>query len=413
MIKNRTALILCHGLFQGLSHRLAQEGGYEKVLYFRPWTGSFPTASDYYVGTGYEDIERIHSYEQYFGDESVTWIFPDLYYAELQEWLRSQGRQVWGSGAGEELELDRADAKELLKEVGLPVKPWAVLTGMEELRNHLKKKENEGVFVKISRVRGLCESFESPNYELVLPKLDSIQAELGMRSEVQEFVVEQAVPDAVEVGFDGFCIDGKFNSPCLVGVEKKDKSYFGRVRDYDMIDKNVRVVNDKLAPTMRSYGYRGFWATEIRVGKDGKPYLIDCTARHSSPAGESILEVTENIAQVIEAGSKGELLTPKMRGKFVAQTLLTSKFAIDHFLPLEIPKEVRPHCYLYHSFKVGDEEGIIPMGMDMEQIGSVVAVGNTPEEAIKLCTERAEQVKGYGLGHCCDSLKDAAKDLLK
>lgn len=411
MIK-RTALCIDHGLFQGLAHCLAQEG-YEKVLYFRPWTGSFPTANDYFIGTGYEDIERIHSYDQYFDDKDVTWIFPDLYSAELQEWLRAQGRQVWGAGHGEEIELDRADAKELLKEVGLPVKPWAVLMGMKELRAHLQKKENEGVFVKISRVRGLCESFESPNYELVLPKLDAIQAELGMRSEVQEFVVEQPVPDAVEVGYDGWTIDGKWPAQCLVGVEKKDQCYFGRVKDYAMIDKNVRVVNDKLAPTMKQYGYRGFFSSEIRVGKDGKPYLIDCTCRHASPAGESILECVDNIAEVIEGGSKGEMVTPKMRGKFVAQTLLTSDFSEDHWLPLEIPKEVRPHVYLYHSLMVGDQEGIVPTGCDMNQIGSVVAVGSTPEQAIKQCRELADQVKGYKVTHSSDALEEAAKDLLK
>src|SRR5690349_8849306 len=108
---DRTALILDHGLFQPLAHRLARE--YSRVLYFRPWVSSFSHPKDWYVGTGYDRVERIDAYEPYFDDESVTWVFPDLHFADLQTWLRSKGRAVWGAGHGEELELMRGPVKDL------------------------------------------------------------------------------------------------------------------------------------------------------------------------------------------------------------------------------------------------------------------------------------------------------------
>lgn len=409
MIQGRTALIAEHGLFQPLAHRLAN--GYEKVLYFRPWIASFPHPNDYYVGSGYERVQRIEALEPYFDDESVTWVFPDLHFAPLQKWLRSKGRAVWGAGNGEELELMRAEVKELLKEIGLPVKPWTAVNGVEALREHLQEHEN--VFVKISELRGISETFCSPSYELVKPKLDAIEHELGALADSQEFVIEEPVETAVEVGYDGFSIEGDFGQTAIYGVEVKDCGYVGRVKSYAALPEGVREVNRKLAPILKGYGYRGFFSTEIRVGKDKKPYLIDITARHASPAGESILELVENLPEIIEAGAHGKLVEIKPSAKYVAQAMLCSDFAEGNWLPVAIPDKIRAHVHLYHSCKIEDLEYVVPMELDMPQIGSVTASGDTPEAAIKLCREYCEQIEAYGLKDNCDKLEEAEKELAK
>jgi hypothetical protein len=405
----RTALVIEHGLFQPLAHRLAKD--YERVLYFRPWVSSLPHPNNFYVGTGYEDIERVESYEQYFDDESVTWIFPDLHFAELQKWLRSKNRPVWGAGDGEELELMRGETKDLMEKVGLPVKPWARVVGLDALHELLEKQEN--VFVKISKLRGLTETFCSPNYELVKPKLDSLRDELGGRSEVQEFIVEKPVEDAIEVGYDGVCVDGAFPQTALMGVEIKNAAYMGRVMPYAGLPKQVLEVNRKLAPEMKAKSYRGFFSTEIRVGKDNKPYLIDLTCRHASPAGEAILEVASNISEMIEAGAHGKLIDIKPNGKFVAQAMLHSDFAKKNWVPIEIPEAVRPHVHLYNSCRVDEVEYVIPMGDDDTHIGSVTAAGATAEEAMKLCQKYISQIEAFGLKDDADKLPEAIEDLKK
>lgn len=404
----RTAIVIDMGLFQPLAHALTHY--YKDVLYFRPWAESFSHPNDFYCGTGYESFERIEALEPYYDDELVTWVFPDLHFAELQKWLRSKGRQVWGAGDGETLELDRGETKELMVEIGLPVKPWAAVEGMTELRKLLQ--EHEDVFVKVSKLRGLTETFCSPSYELVKPKLDAIQSELGGRAEVQEFIVEEPVPDAIEVGYDGYFVSA-FPQTALVGVEVKDCCYAGRVKPYASLPKEVREVNQKLAPVMKKLGYNGFFSTEIRVGNDKKPYLIDLTCRHASPAGESILEVASNLGDIIESGSKGKLVDLKPAGKYVCQALLCSDFVEGHWLPIEIPKEVRPHVHLYHSCRIEGAEYIIPMDFDMPQIGSVTACADTPENAAKLCKKYVEQIKAFGLKDNIDKLEQAMKDLEK
>lgn len=409
MAINRTAICVEHGLFQPLAHRLAKD--YERVLYFRPWVSSLPHPNAFYVGTGYKDIGRIESYEQYFDDKDVTWVFPDLHFAELQKWLRSQGRAVWGAGDGEELELMRGETKELMEKIDLPVKPWARVVGLTELDELLQQKEN--VFVKISKLRGLTETFCSPNYELVKPKLDSLREELGGRSEVQEFIVEQPVDDAIEVGYDGFCVDGEFPKTALVGVEVKNCCYIIKSVPYASLPKQVSEVNRKLAPAMKERSYRGFFSTEIRVGKDKKPYLLDLTCRQATPAGEAMMEITSNISEIVEAGAHGRLIDMKPSGKFAAQAMLSSEFVKKNWLPIQIPESIREHVHLYNSCMVEGVEYVIPMGDDDAHVGSVTASGSTPEEAVKLCQKYIKQIEAFGLKDDADKLPEAIKDLQK
>lgn len=408
MIK-KTALICDHGLFQPLAHRLAED--YERVLYFRPWVSSFSSANDFQIGRGYDNVLRVEAYEPYFDDKDVTWVFPDLHFADLQTWLRKQGRAVWGAGHGEELELLRGEVKQLMSEIGLPVKKWTTVDGMEELRDYLKDHEN--VYVKISKFRGICETFCSPSYDLVKPKLDDIEHDLGGLAEVQEFIVEHPVDDATEVGYDGLSIDGVFPKIALCGVEIKDVCYFGKITPYAVLSEQVREVNKKLSPVMKQYGYRGFFSTEIRVAKDKKPYLIDLTCRHASPAGEALLEIVENMGEVIEGGANGELVELKPRGNFVAQAMLLSDFAIGNWLPISIPENIRQHVHLYHSCRINGMEYVVPTGADMPQIGSVTAYGETPQQAIKLCQQYVKKIEAFGLKDNTDKMADAQKELEK
>lgn len=405
---NKTVLVCEGGLFQSVAHRLARE--YKRVLYFRPWTSSFSHPNDLHIGEGYPDIERVESIWDHI-DEVDTFCFPDVYFTPEQMYLRSIGKPVWGAGRGEELEMLRGETKELMEEIGLPVTPWERIAGMNALRKFIQK--NEGWHVKVSVVRGLTESFHAATYDLLKPKLDSIEHELWGRAEIQEFIVEQGIPDALEIGYDGYSIDGKFPKTAVYGVEIKDCGYVAQVKPYDSIPKECRFVNEKLSPVMKDYGYRGFFSTEIRVGKDKKPYLIDVTARAASPAGECYQELYENLGEIVEAGAHGVLVDPKTSAKFAAQAILTSSFAEENWLPVNVPDKIRNNVKLYHSAMVDDQQFIIPTDCDMTEIGSVVATGNTLDEAIKKVSEYAGIIEAFGLKCKTDSLEEAKTELAK
>ncbi len=89
------------------------------------------------------------------------------------------------------------------------------------------------------------------------------------------FDVEASLPDKCEVGSDSWSVDGKTPKTHLCGIEVKDSSYAGRILKADEIPKALSVVDEKMAPLLKEFGYRGNYSTEVRVGKDGVPYMID------------------------------------------------------------------------------------------------------------------------------------------
>src|SRR6266576_2239924 len=101
---DKTAMVFDNGLFQPLVHRLARDFG--RVLYHRGTRHAFPMPNDSAIGSGYEKATRADSWEAHV-DEVDLFVFPDLYWADTQAYLRSLGHRVFGCGWGEELELWR------------------------------------------------------------------------------------------------------------------------------------------------------------------------------------------------------------------------------------------------------------------------------------------------------------------
>jgi hypothetical protein len=268
-LKRKTALIWDNGLFAEFAVTLAKDFG--RVLYFSSWVNGYPKSNAKMIGFGIPKVERVDEPWSHL-DEVDLFVFPDVYEGGLQEYLVSQGKRVWGCRGGDWLELDRPRSKEASRKLGIDVGPYKEIEGLDALRKHLKAHDDQ--YVKINSTRGDMETFHSPNYENAEPVLDHLEHTLGAKKKIMTFIVEQGINDAIEVGYDGFTIDGKFANGAIVGVEVKDKAYLGKTMTYGRLPENVRSVNDKLAPELKSCGYRGFISTEIRSNKDGD-FLID------------------------------------------------------------------------------------------------------------------------------------------
>jgi hypothetical protein len=404
---DKTVIVIENGLFASVAHKLV--GQFKRVLYWRDSNQSFPTANDLAIGEGY-DFERIDSFWPYF-DEIDIWIFPDIGFGAMQQWLQSEGKATFGSGVAGEFEQYRVEAKEIIRDCGLPVNPFEVIIGMKRLREYLQKHDD--VFVKLSLARGVTESFHSQNYDLIQVKLDDIQHKLGCLSEEQEWIVEQPIESDGEIGYDGVTINGEFWNTGIAGVERKDCGYFCAVRPYRQLPKSILTVNDALSAQFKEWGYCGWWSDEIRPDKKGKPFLIDPTCRMASPAGECYLDLISNWGDIIEAGSRGEMVQPKWNGKYAAQAMLVCDEAATQQVPIFIDPKVRDCVKLYHSAKVNGVEFIIPTDAKMAEIGSAVGIGETPEQAIKMCQRVCAGIEAYGLEKKCDVLDGARKELAK
>jgi len=281
---------------------------------------------------------------------------------------------------------------------------------MDALREYLKSNENQ--HVKISKLRGLTETFFSQNYDLIKVKLDDIEHKLGGASTIQEFICEDQIDAITEEGYDGWCIDGQFPKTAIVGCEIKDCGSASVVKPYMQLPKAVRDTNDKLSPILKEYGYRGFWSTEIRKTKDNF-YQVDFTCRAASPCGENIQELVTNLGEIIDAGSQGVIVEPQTKDRYAVQAMISSGFAQDNWLPVSIPPEIRSQFKLYHCCSIQGQEFIVPTSVDMEECGTCVATGKTIDEAIKKCEEYAKQIEGYQIHVNVGALDQAKVELNK
>ena len=405
-LRSKTCLIWDNGVFAEIAVTLSKSFG--RVLYYVPWTSGMPKSNALLIGEGIDGVERVASPWGHY-DEIDIWIFPDVYEGELQQWLVDQGKRVWGCRLGAELEIDRPTSKEASKKADIDIGPYKVIKGLAKLRAHLKANDDQ--WVKISGTRGDMETFGAKTYEKVEPRLDELEHNLGALKKIMEFTVEEGINDAVETGYDGFVIDGKFPKTAMTGVEVKDEAYLMKIVRWSELPEQVRTVNEKLSPLLKKYGYRGLISTEVRCTKDGKAYLIDPCCRAGSPPNELYQVNMTNLAEVIWYGSEGILVEPDFKAKWGAEVLLISEWADENWMHVSFPEEVRENVKLRNFCMIEDEYYVIPQWTGCAEIGAVVAIGDTPDEAIAEVKRICELVEGHLLDKPVDALDIAREQL--
>jgi hypothetical protein len=399
-------LVWDNGLFVSLAVTLSSHFG--KVLYYCPWITGFPTSQLQMIGVGVEGIERVDSPWPHIDDVDI-FVFPDVYEGDVQKYLVSLGKRVWGCRGGCELEIDRSKSKEISKSLGIEVGPYKSMKGIEKLRKHLKAHDDQ--YVKISKTRGDMETFHAPSYAAIEAKLDEIDFKLGPKADLMEFIVEDNTGPAIEVGYDGYSVDGQFPDYCLVGVEAKDTAYVAKQMKYSKIPSSVRGVNEKLSPQLRKYQYRGFLSTEIRSTEDGHDYLIDPCCRSGSPPGELYQIIVENLGEVIWYGAEGILVEPEFAGKWGAELILLSDALAESWIKVSCPKEYEENVKLRYYTEYEGEKYVIPQANKMPFLGAIVAYGDTAKEAIGKVTEIAKTVVAFDSKSQPEALETALDDL--
>jgi hypothetical protein len=409
-LKSKTAMVVDNGLFVSLAVRLGQDFG--KVYYCCPsWMDAFPNLNKVMIGHGFDGIEVVDTlYGEHYDDIDI-WIFPDVYFGEFQTHLADEGKLVWGSRMGAELELHREAMKLLMKELNLPVGPWTKITGLTALRKFLKENQNQ--WVKINKFRGITETFLSRDYKSIEPKLDELGYSLGLFKDMLNFIVEEALDDRVEVGIDAYTIDGQFPKRLLSGIEVKDMAYVGIFKDYAALPKVMTDFDRALTPTLKAYGYRGFYSAELRIGKDHIPYMIDFCARVGSPPNELYQEFYKNISQIVWDGANGICTDPIPESKYGVQQIIYSEFADTNWQSIDIPPELERYVKLHNSVKIDGRYYVVPQPIRLTEIGSVIGWGKTVKEAMDMCQEVFNGIYGPYLQTHEEAFTEAEKEIAK
>lgn len=408
--KDKTALVCAHGLFIELAVRLARDFG--RVVYWNPGQdATFPMAQQGEVGRGMEGIEVVHSWAGEHFDAADLIVCPDLYLGDLQVRWENMGKRVWGARNGENLEIYRGDCKKLMEAEGLPVQPWREVRGMKALRAHLKAHKDQ--HVKIDRYRGNFETFFAQDYDLVLPKLDEISHNLGPLQEELHFLVEDDLPDRVELGVDTYCIDGEYPTSTLTGIEVKDLGYVGEFMKWADIPEPLTRFTTRMAKHFAAAGYRGFMSNEIRIGADKEPFMIDLCARAGSPPNELYQEFYLNLSEILWQGADGILVDPEPIAKFGVQVIGKSSWAEANPQPVEIDPKWRRNVKLYNPVCIDGKFCVLPQEDNMAECLSVVGWGETIDEALEMVKDASEGVRAYGIKIPLGSADEAIEQMGK
>lgn len=391
-LKTKTLCVVDNGLFVSFARTLAK--GFKKTYYHTPFASSFPRSQQLVVGDGFDEMEHC-KFPLEHADDIDLWVFLDLYHLDLQLYLESKGARVFGARRGEEMELHRWEFKQYLKRIGLPVQHCEHITGFDDLVKYLKGVKNK--FVKTSFVRGDFETFRHDSYELSQPRLDELSHVLGPLKGNYEFIVEDDISDAIEVGYDGITIDGKFPTHAMMAYEVKDCGMIGISLPYEKLAQPVKTINSALVPALKGYNYRGFLSTEIRYTKDKKPFFIDPCCRLGTPSNELLQELFDHWPEVVWYGAEGECYSPRVKSKFAVMAVIHSEWAVNDWQSVHYPRELDEHVKLRFHTRISDKDYVVPQTIGLPDLGGVVGTGETLLEAVRSCKERADQVKGYQL----------------
>lgn len=409
--------VIDSGTFAALAERLSRD---VQISYYSPFEQEYLGLERCCLGDGFDSFERVEEYMDPDHFNSVTrWVFPDLGFQGFQKYLRSLGKPVWGSFSAMDFEWSRTRFLKMVESIGLPIAPYTVIRGLDNLREHLKTVERK--WVKINRYRDNAETWFHSDYEHSLGELDREAVEFGPLSNGIVYVVQDEIKGTddspvIEIGYDGWCIDGKFPKSSFAGFEAKNELYLGSLMDYDKLSDEVRGVNDAISSLLKEAGYRNFFATEIRV-KDGVPYFIDITPRMAGQTQEHLLETCTNLTEVIRGGSEGELIVPEFSHQFAAEATMHYKTQNESegWKTIRVPKESREWFKLYRCCYY-DDAFQFPKGRN-DELGVVIGLGDTIEESIDNLKENFESVKDEpvsievaGFADLLEQIKDAEKE---
>lgn len=390
-IKDKSVIIFDYGMAVPHAQRLAREFG--KVGYFSPWTSSFPNSNDSIVGEGFDGVTRLLDFWQEVDKYDCVYI-PDTHCGDIVSYLRKKGYKVFGADSkSTTLELDRWKGRKIQQAVGLPVQRTEHIVGLFKLRKHLGTVKDR--FVKLSLFRGAIETFKHDSIESSQPYLDKLAVALYPKQDEADFIVEELISGS-EAGTDTFVVDGNYSDYSMYGWEVKDKYYVGKCEETNKVPKPLKEVNDKLATFFKKCGTRSMFSTEVKITKDGKPYLIDPTVRMPLPPSYIELEMYSNFGEFIYNAAQGKLIPLKPTAKYGVEVILSSDFSMENILEVKIPKEQVQWVKLANGCKINGKFYILP-GSPKDHYLSVVGLGDTVESAVNHAQNTIDKIEAFQL----------------
>lgn len=399
----KTCLVFDHGFFLPVARRLAQDFG--RVFYHTPWEKAYPSLNEGVIGLGFDNITRCDDFWP-IKNEIDLFVFPDIYHAGLQNELRAQGCRVWGAGSGMKLEIDREFFIKQLKDLGLDMAPHRVVVGLSNLGAYLKDAEDK--FIKVSKWRGSWETKHWRSWKEDAAQFDNWAVKFGGMKEYIRFLVFDKIETKLEIGADTYNVHGQWPGTMLHGIESKDEAYFSAVtKKTGMPDELVHIM-DAFTPILAQNRFACQWSMEVRVTDDAA-YFIDATTRGGLPSTASFLNA-KNISEVIWHGADGHLVEIDYGYKFSAECMVKIKGEADSWASMIVPPELQPWLNVCDCSLLDGLVWFPADGPPVEEVGWLLAVGDTPTEVAKKMNEQADLLPD-GADASVEALADVLREI--
>lgn len=404
-ISNITACVIDCGLFLPVARRMAESC--KRVLFYPyAWDRGYPSVKQASVGMGFDNLEHTLDFWDQL-DEIDLFILPDVGRSGLQNHLESIGKLVWGSRKGSNIELGRERFMDLLGELKLEVPPHTVIEGVDALRDHLRDKENK--YIKISKWRGDMETTKWRNWNMDRGWLDWLSMQFGPLRNLMRFLVFDEIETDLEIGGDTYNVRGQWPSLMLNGIEWKDNSYLSAVTQRSDMPEQIKTVLDAMGPVLGENDYANQWSMEVRV-KDEHFYFNDATTRGGIPSTASQCKVWKNFPEIVLAGAQGELVEPEPAAMFTIECMIKSKVDCEQWDEVEIDPDLEPHTMFSGCCLVDGILGFPPEPFSHGDLGWLVALGDTPRQALDEAKRLADMLPD-GLEANCENLANVISEI--
>jgi hypothetical protein len=407
-VEEVSCVVVDYGSFESLADKLAET--METVYYYSPFEQEYRDINRCVIGEGLENVIRLDDpLEPDVLEQIDLFVFPDIGYGGLQHHLRDIGKAVWGANGVSDYELFRTKFLGLLKELGLPMAKSVKLVGITALAEHLKTVKDK--WVKINRYRENMETWHHIDWDHSVRVLEGLALIFGGAKEHVTFVVQDVVDTPIEIGYDGWTVDGKFPPRSFQGYEKKNELYLGAWLTDSSLPKEIQQVNDALAPLLKASEYRNFIATELRV-KGDQPYFIDPTMRMAGQTQEHLQNSCKNLANVIWMGANGVLIPPDFSHKVAAEATLHYKAGEPKdWKILRVSKEAQPWCKFYHYCIYDGLYHFPPYRND--EVGVIIGLGDTKEAAVEALRKNFKLLEREPVEICEEKFEDLFKEIAR
>lgn len=385
-ISDVTFCCIDSGLFLPGARRLAEKA--KRVIWYNPDRRSFPSLKQGVIGDGFPDLENTLDFWPIL-DEIDCFVFFDIGNGGLQLHLEEIGKPVWGSRNGDSIEINRKKLLSLLESTGLEVPDHTIVTGLTELCEHLKDKEDQ--YIKISRYRGDMETTHWRNWKMDNGWLNWMAVNLGPLKEHLKFLVFPAIDTDLEIGCDTFFSNGSFPTKMISGIESKDSCYLGTVKERDQMPEAIQEILTAVTPFLSQNNYLNQISFEVRV-KGDKAFYIDATQRAGQPSSASQQLLWKNFPEIIWAASNGENLEPETEETFSIECMISSKTGKDCWDVVELPKSLERHARFSNCAFIDGCYVFPPDEFHSGELGWLCATGNSPLETLETAKKLCDQL---------------------